>query len=161
MSTPIASLLRNFVLRIRARFSPGAGPAESGQECERELASHLEMLTDENERRGMSPEEAQRAARIRLGGITQLRETNRELRGSLWFETFLQDARYAFRMLRTNPGFAFVAVLTLALGIGANTAIFSVVYAVLLKPLPYTHPEQLLSAFQANLQAGVPETGVS
>jgi predicted permease len=161
MSTPIASLLRNFVLRIRAQFSPGAGPAESGQEFERELASHLEMLTDENVRRGMSPEQAQRAARIRLGGTTQLREINRELRGSLWLETFLQDARYAFRMLRTNPGFAFVAVLTLALGIGANTAIFSVVYAVLLKPLPYTHPEQLVSAFQANLQAGVPETGVS
>jgi putative ABC transport system permease protein len=149
--------IKAFASRTRAWLSR----RQIDQEFEHELDAHLDMLADENLRRGMSPEEARRAARIRLGGQTQLKETNRELHGLPALETFFQDTRYAFRMLRKNPGFAAVVVLTLALGIGANTAIFSVVYAVLLKPLPYPEPEQLFNVFQAQPQEGVAVDGWS
>src|SRR4029434_4305750 len=102
------------------------------------------METAENVRRGMSEEEARRAARLSFGGVERTKEDYRDIARFRSLEELWKDARYGARMLLKTPGFTAAAALTLALGVGANTAVFSVVYATLLKPLPYPEPERIL-----------------
>src|SRR6266403_366728 len=129
-------------------------PHREDVDLDQEVRSHLEMLTEENIRAGMPPHEAQRAARIELGGVEQVKEQVREERIGNWLRSVFSDCRYGLRQLRKNLGATAVMVFTLALAIGATTAIFSVVYGVLLRPLPYTDASRIMAIFEVNPKGG-------
>src|SRR6266581_6754650 len=122
--------LRQTLDRLRSLFRR----AQLDRDLDAEMSAHLELAIEENLQRGLSPAEARRQAFLRFGGPQQAKENHREARGLPLLETLLQDLRFAFRMLRKSPGFAFLAIFCLTLGIGANAAVFSWLEGLLFRP---------------------------
>jgi len=143
-------------LRVRALVRGGAVDAE----LQDEIQSHLQQMIEENVAAGMSPADARTAALREFGGVQQVLEESRDARGVAWIGNLLQDIRYGARLMMRAPGFAAAAILTVALGIGATTAMFSVVYGVLLQPLPFGDPDRLVNVWTTAFTRGLPRAYV-
>src|SRR6185312_16070156 len=135
-----------WIHKLPLRFQSIFARTKADAELSNELEFHMQMQMEQNIAKGMNEDEARLAALRELGGVTQVEEQCRESRRVNWLEHAVQDLRFALRTWHKNPGFTMVLVMTLALGIGANTAIFSLVDGILLRPLPFPHPEQLVNA---------------
>ena len=137
-------MLTRALSEIRFRLHAVFFRASVERELDDELRFHIEHEARKHEREGMSPAAALRRARLEFGGVEQVKEATRDARGTAPFESIMRDVRYAMRSLRAHPAFTLTVVATLGLGIGANTAIFTLVDALLLRPLPVEHPGQLV-----------------
>src|SRR5262245_5310955 len=144
--------MRRFFHRLLNAFRDERADAEAA----REIAAHLALLEDEYLRRGMEPDEARLAARRALGSSALAKDRHRDARAFAWIDDARRDLAHGLRSLRRAPGFTAVAVVTLSLGIGANTAIFSVISGVLLRPLPYSDADRLVQVFAPDSERGLP-----
>ncbi|HEX5236316.1 MAG TPA: ABC transporter permease [Silvibacterium sp.] len=153
--------MKAFLRQTSNRFRSFFHKAPLDRDLDEELASHVDLAVQENVARGMTREEARRQAMIRFGGMQQARERQREARGLPWLDVLAQNARYSVRMLWRSPGFAAVAILILALGIGANSAVFSAIDAIVLRPLHFPHGDELVEMHQYSFKNKTPETNVA